>query len=498
MIILTCTMPVLYLCLFLLVSCSISQQNGTQWRVDTAEEWLESKQNSENLEFQDGNAICSGDVSIFQSVLHAMPTRLSASRILVKQSPIWRNWEAIENLGPSNLRDAPVLLSRGPNDYWMFGRYGGEKKKETFRVEQVELDGYSIPLVTTPFLNQFDAPGGLKKGLGGYHAWQSRDLIHWVHHGSVSEEFSRWVTTAEQVNNKTYIYYDYPNDQDPHLYIDDNLEDGLPGENKGLAFRDPSDGSDCAIIRDRQGRFHLIYEDWSPVNAKEHSWDSPLAGHAVSEDGISGFNVLPPVVDQRTHPTGEFAQYKHPHWLQHPDWDSNIARYAIHEPEQNAFGDWSSICVGGQYYLFSDFHPANGGIRLAWFTSPEINGPFEFCGEIGKGHPDPDIFYAEDKFYLVTQLEDDFSSPGPWVGKVEIRVGVDTDRDGSINSWTEWAEIKETYDYVDGFSKHVSCLPATLSLKDLPSGYGFAFELQTECANKSKVLPIFDSICLSF
>jgi hypothetical protein len=140
--------------------------------------------------------------------------------------------------------------------------------------------------------------------------------------------------TAEYADGKVYIYYDYPNDQDPHLYIDDDLADGNPGVNKGIAFRDPSHGSDCAFIRDKQGRFHVIYEDWSPINASKRSWDSPLVGHAVSKDGIGGFEILKPPIDKRTKPTGTVAEYKHPHWKQHPDWDTNIGKYNVHKPEQ--------------------------------------------------------------------------------------------------------------------------------------------------------------------
>ena len=96
---------------------------------------------------------------------------------------------------------------------------------------------------------------GSKRAWEGYHAWQSRDMVNWVHHGPVTPGFARWTTTAEQVGGKTYIYYDFPNDQDPHLFIDDDLTDGKPGKNMGLAFADPSHGSDCAVIRDLDGKF---------------------------------------------------------------------------------------------------------------------------------------------------------------------------------------------------------------------------------------------------
>ena len=168
-------------------------------------------------------------------------------------------------------------------------------------------------------------------------------MVNWVHHGPVTEDFSRWVTSAEYKDGKVYIYYDYPNDQDPHVYIDEDLTDGKPGKNMGLAVKDPSHGSDAGFIRDKEGRFHVILEDWSPINASKRSWDSPLAAHAVSEDGVKDWKFLAPPVDNRTKDTGKIAEYKHPHWLQHPDWNTNIGKYNVHDPEQEAYGDWAPI-----------------------------------------------------------------------------------------------------------------------------------------------------------
>ena len=372
--------------------------------------------------------------------------------------------------------------------------------------------------MTTPFPNQFDAPGGLKKGLGGYHAWQSRDMIHWVHHGPVTERFSSWVTTAEYADGKLFIYYDYPNDQDPHLYIDEDLTDGVPGQNMGMAFEDPSHGSDCAFIRDLQGNFHVIYEDWGAIDASTHSWDSPLAGHAVSSDGIGDFRILPPAVDVRTNPTGRFAEYPHPHWHatdpekypgkaapvdvpQHRIKAGDVrafGRYEIHEPEQNAFGDWATICIGGQYYLFADYHPANDRIRVGWFTSSSLDEPFTFCGEIGRGHPDPDITYAEGQFYLATQMSTDYVSPGPWVESVEVRVGVDTNKDGAIDQWSDWQTVRETYDYIPGFSKQITKTPAQIDLSNLAEGYGFQIELRLTDTTENASTPILDKVVLRF
>lgn len=467
------------------------------WSVDSTQEWSQGQ--GEGIGYEDGLAsLTKGKKGTYRSQMRQFETKRSAKELMITQSPVWANWEETGNLGPENLLDAPVMLTKGPDDYWMFGRYGDSKKKNV-EAEVARLEGFEIPLKTTPFRNQFDAPGAAQKGMGGYHAWQSRDMVNWVHHGPVTESFSRWVTTAEQVDGKTYIYYDYPNDQDPHLYIDEDLTDGKPGENMGLAFADPSDGSDCAVIRDLERRFHVIYEDWSPINAQNHSWDSPLAGHAVSADGKGDFKILDPAVDDRTEPTGEFAEYLHPHWKkEHPDWDSNVARYEIHQPEQNAYGDWAAISIGGQYYLFADYHPANDQIRLGWFTSASLDEPFKFCGELGKGHPDPDIAFADGRFYLATQMKNDYVSTGPWVEKVMARVGVDTDRDGNADAWSDWSELKESYDHIEGFSKQIARSPAAMKLDELPDGYGFCFELSIEDMTENDSQPLLDAVKLSF
>lgn len=423
------------------------------------------------------------------------------SSLLLRQSTSWQNWNAVPQVGPSNLQDAPVFLVKGPQDYWLFGRYGRiNKQGKKFIAQDATLPGFDIPLKTTPHPNQFNAPGGLKRNLQGYNAWQSRDMINWVHHGSVTPAFARWTTTAEQVGGKTYIYYDFPNDQDPHLFIDDDLTDGLPGKNMGMAFADPSHGSDCAVIRDLDGKFHIIYEDYSPINASKHSWDSPLAGHSVSPNGMYPFKILQPAVDHRTKPTGKVGTYQHPHWTKEDPkrFPSNVAEYEIHEPVQNAYGDWAAICIGGQYYLFGDYHPAHKKIRTAWFTSSDINKPFEFCGEIGNGHPDPDIGFANGTFYLITQTNEDYVSPGPWVEKVETRVGVDKTGDGSIDQWTKWSEVKESYDYVPGFSKQVHREPAQLDISSLSAGHSFQVELRMTDKTNNASSPVLDGLELSF
>ena len=486
--------------LTLFVTCSLFSES---WQIKSQIAWEKNIQSSKGIIIKDDVVSPKGKFGHFKTKLKKFKNKKSLQSLTIRQSPVWQNWEEVPGVGPSNLKDAPVFLAKGPKDYWIFGRYttpSKGKKSGKFEAKNAKLQGFNVPLKTTPDENQFNAPGGLEKGLGGYHAWQSRDMKNWVHHGPITPGFARWTTTAEQVGGKTYIYYDFPNDQDPHLFIDDDLTDGKPGKNMGLAFADPSDGSDCAVIRDLDGKFHIIYEDWSPINAGKHSWDSPLAGHSKSPNGMNPFKILDPAIDHRTKPTGKMAKYNHPHWTKEDPkrFPTSEAEYEIHEPEQDAYGDWAAISIGGQYYLFCDFHPAHQKIKIAWFTSSNINKPFEFCGEIGQGHPDPDIGFAEGKFYLITQTAKDYTSTGPWVEKVESRVGVDTTNNGKIDRWSKWSEMKESYDYIKGFSKQIKKTPAKLNLANLPAGFGFQIEVRVSDVTSNASKPLIESLDLSF
>ena len=495
----------------LLLCLNSSLMTAQPIAIDTQSEWENHIESSSGLRIEEGIASPTGSAAQLRTRIRKFDRKRAAAALTIAQSAIWQNWDPIENLGPVNLQDAPVLLTVGPDNYWMFGRYGsgqprrkrGKKRKPLppFTPEPAQLEGFDIPLQTTRFPNQFNAPGGLKPGKGGYHAWQSRDMKNWVHHGPVTEGFSKWVTSAEWVDGKAYIYYDFPNDQDPHVYVDDNLFDGEPGKNMGIAVKDPSHGSDAGFIRDLDGNMHVIIEDWSPISANKRSWDSPLAGHAVSKTGLGDFEFKQPAVDNRTKPTGRIATYKHPHWAKEDPkrFKTNIAEYEVHEPEQEAYGDWAAICIGGQYYLFGDYDPAGGHkMAVGWFTSPSIDQQFTWCDQIGNGHPDPDIAFAEGRFYLATQQKTDYVSPGPWVESVEARVGVDTNNDGKINEWSQWTEIKESYDYTPGFSKQIKRTPAKLDLAELTDGFAFQIEVRITDSTKNKSKPMLESLSLTF
>ena len=383
-------------------------------------------------------------------------------RLVVQQPLGWHTWRSIPEAGPAGTGDAPVLLPVAESDYYYFARY--------------------------------KASGGR-----GYHAFHSTDMQSWRHIGPVAatgKGGAGWVTTAEYDNGKIYVYYDKPNDGDPHLIVgtivNSGPESSITWQDHGMVFDDPSHGSDTAIIRSRDGTWHLISEDWSPINAREHSWDSPLASRVTSSDGITGFNehMQAPPVDERTTPTGEIGTYIHPTSKNKP------FEYTIHQPAQKAFGDWTAIQIGERFYLFADYHLAGGGktdIKIGYFGSESMDHQFTFLGEFGKGHPDPSIGFAAGRFYLMIQRgKTDWMSDGPWQPGMRGRLGVDVDDDGTVEQWTDWQELTETYQRKPGFARVIDVNPAAVSAHGLPITNTYVFEIESTGPNLDSLSLIID------
>lgn len=448
--------------LLFLFGCNTESNIGT---VISQNQWEESIDVSQLIEIQDGNVYMLADTARISSVISCNGSKRKLQSVTVKQLPVWDSWEAIPKLTPAESNDAPVFIPVAKGNYWLLARYIGDNDN-------------------------------------GYHAWHSTDMQSWKHYGPVSSYDNRWVTSAEYMDGNFYIYFDKPNDEDPHLIIDDDLTDGIPGREIGRVFNDPSHGSDMAIFRDDDNTFHLIYEDWSPIDARNHSWDSPLAGHSDSPDGINGFepHEYPPPIDKRSKPTGKIIT-----WEPHPSqviegYNTAPHTYEQHEGPQDAFGDYSMIRVGDQYYIFCDYdpHDESKSMRVGRWRSGNIGTAFAWDGEIGEGfHPDPTVGFAEGRFYLIVQRSQyDYISDGPWVDGVEARVGVDTDNDGSFDQWTEFVKIKEQYNQKEGFVKVIEALPAQIETSELESGYAFKVEIRLQRVNG--VAPIIESIEANF
>ena len=436
-----------------------------QWEVNSQAGWESADAANEHIIIRNGFLYPTQDSAIFSTALKKFDRPQKLTSITLKQSPQWDNWQAIPKVIPKEAADAPVLIPVSDGQYWLLSKLKGDTAN-------------------------------------GYHAWFSDDMKTWKHYGPVSTLANKWVTSAEYMDGKFYIYYDYPNDEDPHLLIDTDLTDGQQGKEMGMVFNDPSHGSDMSIFRDEDGTFHLIYEDWSPLNPRKHSWDSPLAGHADSPDGINGFepHEFPFPIDERTTPTGKVIPYE-PHSNQLiPGKDLSPYEYEEHQGPQDAFGDYTTIKVGDQYYLFCDYDPHEEGksMRVGRWRSSDINNPFIWDGEIGEGfHPDPTVGFAEGRFYLLVQRHNqDFVSEGPWIDGVEVRAGADTSNDGVIDTWTSFTSVKETYAQKPGFTRVIDALPARLETGALPAGY--AFKIEFRLTSKNEVFPIIDSFNARF
>ena len=178
----------------------------------------------------------------------------------------------------------------------MFGRYGGARPKKNktgqkqaaFTPEDATLEGFDIPLKTTRLKKPIRCTGRFKAQARRLPrlAKQGYDQLGspWTgHRGFFKMGYQCRACRWQDLHLLRLPQRSGP----PHGYVDSDLTDGLPGENKGKVLSDPSHGSDSGFIRDLEGNFHVIFENWNPINASKRAWDSPLAGHAVSPDGVS-------------------------------------------------------------------------------------------------------------------------------------------------------------------------------------------------------------------
>ena len=170
------------------------------WTIKTQAEWEQNIVSKNQLELTDGMVSPTAKTATFQSQLKRFDNKRSAQSITFEQSTVWENWNPVKNIGTRSMGGAPVFLSLGPDNYWMFATYRNKGKEKGKRAK---LDGFDIPLFTTQNRNEFQSRGGLKQSKGGYHAWQSCDMINWVHHGQASH--GQWVTSAEFADGKAYI-----------------------------------------------------------------------------------------------------------------------------------------------------------------------------------------------------------------------------------------------------------------------------------------------------
>ena len=464
----THTAPAFFLLAAMLaVSCLISPRPASAQTntvtIDSSAEWSAAAANAGDYTIADGLVTPGQSSATFQSTVQTFAEKQQFHSLTFRQSAGWgaSQWADVPAKLPLDTNgkplgdDAPVFLSPGAGDYWYFNAMNDGSWQYGHR----------------------------------YQAWHSTDMVNWS---------ERKDNVGLQINSAEYdsgeFFFHYGNDNDPRLLVDSNLNnsyaDSSDRTNHGVLF--DNRGSDVAAFRDLDGSHHIIYEDWSAFDGTNgwpdsgpgggFRWDSPLAGHASSSDGVNGYvrGEHPYTIDTRT------------------------------DGPKDVFGDYELIRVGDTYYLFGDYHPEGAGsneskMSAAYWHSKDLYAEFEFGGLLrGNTHPDPTVGFAEGEFLMILQIdhqdgyegdnkdlyggEDNeyfpdkvatLTSAGPWVDAVEARAGVDTDGDGTVDVWTDWQNVVEIYGRIDGFAKVYSVDEAMLDLSALPDGYGIQFEFST-------------------
>jgi hypothetical protein len=166
-------------------------QARSGWTIDSQQDWVAAALNSAEFEVVNGTAIPTNHNAIFTSRIQRFTEKQHFTKVTFKQTPHWgaRKWSDAGNLAPIPDGDAAVFLSPAAGDYWYFNAL---------------------------------------KGGGTYHAWHSTDMKEWRPYGNVIGK--DWVTSAEYADGKFFIYYDEPNDEDPHLIVYDTAENLASGK----------------------------------------------------------------------------------------------------------------------------------------------------------------------------------------------------------------------------------------------------------------------------
>ena len=93
-----------------------SHADSDVWKVGTQEDWLANTEELSRIEIVEGMAKPTEKTAMFRSVLKRFDEKQPAKLIVIEQSPVWDDWEPMEDIGPGCTFDTPVLLSLGPKN----------------------------------------------------------------------------------------------------------------------------------------------------------------------------------------------------------------------------------------------------------------------------------------------------------------------------------------------------------------------------------------------
>ena len=107
------------------------------WEVSTSKDWKAFISNFKGVKVADGHAIAQKREVSFTSKVKKFAKPAKLRDIELEQSVEWMNWKpySIYNL---NMRNAPVLISHGPNDHWAVAQYRSAEQIVEWHQKKVE------------------------------------------------------------------------------------------------------------------------------------------------------------------------------------------------------------------------------------------------------------------------------------------------------------------------------------------------------------------------
>ena len=124
------------------------------WVVESQADWTAARGATENVELADGFAEPTADKARFQSVVKTFTRKRKLNSVVFEQSPVWDNWEQIDDITPPGAGNAYVFLPVAPGNYYFFATRtwpqmeypeGLTRQKRTaFRQDTSSLSGKSL------------------------------------------------------------------------------------------------------------------------------------------------------------------------------------------------------------------------------------------------------------------------------------------------------------------------------------------------------------------
>ena len=137
------------------------------WVIDTQENWKSAADKTKGIKIADGFVKPEKEKGHFESVVKSFSEKRKLSSIVFEQSPVWDNWEQIDDITPPGLGNAYVFLPVAPGDYYVFATFRGPAIDYPKGLNRKERQAYK---------KEYQKKNPTPEREKGYHAWHSTDL----------------------------------------------------------------------------------------------------------------------------------------------------------------------------------------------------------------------------------------------------------------------------------------------------------------------------------